>query len=164
MKRLAEERDRLLLDTRARQAQQAQQTAREATTRATQLEQELKALQAKETARGLELTLGDVLFEPNHATLKPGAMRQLYQLVEFLRQNPDRHEVIEGHTDSTGSESHNLVLSEQRAEAVSNFLIDNGISPDRLATRGYGEAYPIASNDNAAGRQQNRRVEMVVLR
>jgi outer membrane protein OmpA-like peptidoglycan-associated protein len=164
IKRLAEERDRLLLDTRARQAQQSQQSAQEATARASQLEQELKALQARETERGLELTLGDVLFEVNAATLKPGAMRHLYQLAEFLKQNPARNVLIEGHTDSTGSESHNLELSQRRAEAVADFLTNNGVSPARVTTRGYGEAYPIASNDSTAGRQQNRRVDMVVLR
>lgn len=164
IKRLAEERDRLLLDSRARQAQQAQQSAQQATARATQLEQELKALQAKETERGLELTLGDVLFEVNEATLKPGAMRNLYQLAEFLKQNSTRNILIEGHTDSTGSETYNLELSQRRAEAVADFLINNGVSPNRITARGHGEAYPVASNDSTAGRQRNRRVDMVVLR
>jgi OmpA-OmpF porin, OOP family len=164
VQRLGEERERVLLESRSREARQAQQQAQVATTRATQLEQELKALQAKETERGLELTLGDVLFEVNQATLKPGAMRNLYQLVEFLKQNPKRNVLIEGHTDSTGSESYNFDLSQRRAEAISTFLITNGISPERINARGYGEAYPVASNDTVAGRQQNRRVAVVVLR
>jgi OOP family OmpA-OmpF porin len=164
IQRLAEERDRVLIETRAREAQQAQQQAQAATARATQLEQQLRELQAKETERGLELTLGDVLFEVNRADLKPGAMRNLYQLAEFLRQNSTRQVLIEGHTDSTGSDSYNLDLSQRRAEAVRDFLIGNGVSPERITARGHGEAYPIAPNDTASGRQQNRRVEVVVLR
>ncbi|HXH12942.1 MAG TPA: OmpA family protein [Alphaproteobacteria bacterium] len=157
IKRLAQERDRVLIETRAREAQTA-------TARATQLEQQLRELQAKETERGIELTLGDVLFEVNRADLKPGAIRNLDQLAEFLRQNPTRNILIEGHTDSTGSDSYNLDLSRRRAEAVRDFLIDRGVGPARITARGYGEAYPIAPNDTAAGRQQNRRVEVVVLR
>jgi OmpA-OmpF porin, OOP family len=164
VQRLGEERDRVLLESRSREAQQAQQTAQTATARATKLEQELKELQAKETERGLELTLGDVLFEVNQANLRPGAMRNLYQLAEFLKQNPTRNVLIEGHTDSTGSEATNLELSRRRAEAVREFLITSGVSPDRVTARGHGETYPIASNDTAAGRQQNRRVEVVVMR
>lgn len=164
IQRLAEERERVLLESRTREAQQAQQTAQEAKARATQLDQELRALQAKETERGLELTLSDILFEVNKAELKPGAMRNLYQLAEFARQNPTRNMLIEGHTDSTGAESYNLDLSQRRADAVGNFLIDHGVSPERITTRGYGQAYPIAPNDTATGRQQNRRVEVVVLR
>lgn len=164
IQRLGEERDRVLLESRGREARQAQQEAQAATTRATQLEQELKELKARETERGLELTLGDVLFEVNKADLKPGAMRNLYKLVEFLKQNPTRNILIEGHTDSTGSESANLELSLRRAEAVRNFLINSGVSPDRITAHGHGELYPVASNDTTAGRQQNRRVEMVVMR
>jgi OmpA-OmpF porin, OOP family len=164
VQKLGEERERVLLESRSREARQAQQQAEVATARATRLEQELKALQAKETERGLELTLGDVLFEVNKADLKPGAMRNLYQLVEFLRQNPKRNVLIEGHTDSAGSESYNFELSQRRAESIRDFLITNGISPERITARGYGEAYPVASNDTVAGRQQNRRVAVVVLR
>jgi OmpA-OmpF porin, OOP family len=164
VQRLGEERDRMLLESRSREAQQAQQTAQTATARATKLEQELRELQARETERGLELTLGDVLFEVNQANLRPGAMRNLYQLAEFLKQNPTRSVLIEGHTDSAGSETTNLELSRRRAEAVREFLITNGVSPDRLTARGQGETYPIASNNTTAGRQQNRRVEVVVMR
>ena len=171
VQKLGEERERVLLESRSRtaqqaqeQAQQAQQQAQVATARATQLEQELKELQARETERGLELTLGDVLFEVNQASLKPGAMRNLYQLAEFLKQHPTRQVAIEGHTDSTGSEAANLDLSRRRAEAVRDFLIINGVSPERITAHGHGEMYPIASNNTAAGRQQNRRVEVVVMR
>jgi outer membrane protein OmpA-like peptidoglycan-associated protein len=164
VQKLGEERDQVLLENRSREALHAQQQAQVATARATQLEQELKELQARETERGLELTLGDVLFEVNQAHLKPGAMRNLYQLAEFLQKNPTRNVLIEGHTDSTGSEASNLDLSQRRAEAVRNFLISNGVSPDRITAIGHGEIYPVASNDTAPGRQQNRRVQVVVMR
>ena len=91
-------------------------------------------------------------------------MRNLYQLVEFLKKNLIRSVSIEGHSDNIGSEGYNLELSQCRAEAVRNFLLDNGISPERLTARGYGKAYPVATNNTEAGRQQNRRVEVVVLR
>ncbi len=127
------------------------------------IEQKLAELNAKETERGLELTLRDVLFETDRADLKPQALEDLYPVVTFLREDPERHILIEGHTDSIGSESYNLDLSQQRAAAVRNFLVRNGVSPERITARGYGKAYPVASNDTEAGRQQNRRVEVVVL-
>ncbi len=164
IQRLGEERDRVLLESRTREARQAQQEAQVATRRATQLEQELQELKARETERGLELTLGDVLFEVDKADLKAGTMRNLYTLAEFLKQNPTRNVSIAGHTDSTGAEARNLELSQRRAEAVRDFLIANGVSPDRIAAHGHGKSYPVASNDTAAGRQQNRRVEVVVMR
>jgi OmpA-OmpF porin, OOP family len=164
IQRLGKERERVLLESRTSEARQAQQQAQAATMRATQLEQELQELKARETERGLELTLGDVLFEVNRADLTPGAMRSLYKLAEFLKQNPTRNVSIDGHTDSTGSEAYNLELSQRRAEAVRDFLITSGVSPDRIAAHGHGKLNPVASNDTAAGRQQNRRVEVVVMR
>ena len=105
-----EERDRVLLDARTREAQRAQQEAaratqqaQAATTQAQQLQQELAALQAKQTDRGLVLTLGDVLFETGRADLRPGALRNLYPLVTFLQKYPERRVLIEGHTDNVGS-------------------------------------------------------------
>jgi OmpA-OmpF porin, OOP family len=163
IRRLAEEREQVLLTSRGREAEGARQQAHEAKARVEQLQQELGELKAKQTDRGLVLTLGDVLFEVNQADLKPGALRNLYPLVTFLKENPTRQVLIEGHTDSTGSEVHNLELSQRRAEAVRTFLSDNGISPARLTVRGYGEAYPIAPNTTAAGRQQNRRVDITIL-
>lgn len=132
--------------------------------RARKLEQELAEFKARETERGLLLTLGDVLFEVGSADLKPGIQRKLFPLAEFLKENPDRNVLIEGHTDNTGSASYNLDLSQRRADAVASFLIGQGVSPGRLATRGYGQTYPVAPNTTAAGRQQNRRVEVVILR
>jgi OOP family OmpA-OmpF porin len=127
------------------------------------LEQELAALKAKETERGLVMTLqNDILFELNKAELKPGAMRNLYPLITFLKDHPQRNLLIEGYTDSTGSDSYNLNLSQRRAAAVRDFLSMNGISPDRIKGQGYGEEYPVATNSNEAGRAQNRRVELII--
>ncbi|HYE34761.1 OmpA family protein [Methylocaldum sp.] len=124
------------------------------------LQQELATLKATQTERGLMVTLGDVLFEYGKADLRPGTQQRLYQLVNSLKEHPNRNVLIEGHTDSHGSEAYNEELSQRRAQAVQDFLLRNGISPDRIVTRGYGEAYPVASNDTNAGRLQNRRVEI----
>ena len=171
IEQLSTERERVLLEARTREATQAQRAAEAArthaeqeTARARQLEQELAALKAKQTERGLVLTLGDVLFEYDKAALKPGAMQNLYQLVTFLKENPERNLIIEGHTDSIGLDSYNLALSQHRAQAVESFLVQNDVNPARIKTRGYGEAYPMASNNTEAGRQENRRVEIVILR
>ncbi len=127
------------------------------------LQQQLAELHAKQTKRGLVLTLGDVLFETNKADLLPGAMRSIDKLAAFLKSYPNRKVLIEGHTDSRGSEAYNLKLSQKRANAVKEALIERGIDPSRIIAKGYGEAYPVASNLTAAGRQQNRRVEIVIL-
>jgi len=168
--RLSEERERVLVEARTRQAAQAQQQAAlaqqqalNAEARARQLAIELAEFKARETERGLVLTIGDVLFEYDKAELRAGALRNLYPLVTFLRENPGRNVLIEGHTDSIGSDSYNLDLSQRRADAVRGFLLQNGLGPERMTIQGYGESYPVASNDSDAGRQQNRRVELVVL-
>ncbi|MGH8005501.1 MAG: DUF4398 domain-containing protein, partial [Candidatus Binatia bacterium] len=120
--RLSEERERVLLEARTRQAAQAQQQAAlaqqqalNAEARARQLMMELSEFKARETERGLVLTLSDVLFEYDKADLKPGALRNLYPLVTFLRENPGRNVLLEGHTDSIGSDSYNIALSQRRA-------------------------------------------------
>jgi OOP family OmpA-OmpF porin len=154
-KQLAEQRDQVRLTAAHRDAQSAKARAR-------QLEQELAALNAKNTDRGLVMTLDPTLFEFNKTTLKPGAMNNLSPLVTFLREHPERQVSIEGHTDSIGSDSYNVDLSQRRADAVRDFLMRNGIRPEQVTTRGYGESFPIASNDNEAGRLQNRRVEIVI--
>jgi OmpA-OmpF porin, OOP family len=165
-----QERDQVLLDARTREAQRAQgeaeqakQQAQVATTQAQQLQQELAALQAKQTDRGLVLTLGDVLFETGKADLRAGALHNLYPLVTFLQKYPQRQVMIEGHTDSVGSDSYNLELSQSRADAVRDFLIRNGVKSSQITTRGYGKTSPVASNNTATGRQQNRRVEIIIL-
>lgn len=126
------------------------------------IEQQERELNAQKTERGLVITLGDVLFNTNKAQLKSGGMHNVQKLAAFLNQYPQQKVLIEGHTDSTGSENYNLDLSDRRANAVRTALIDRGVSSNRIATRGYGEAYPVASNNTAAGRQLNRRVEIIL--
>jgi outer membrane protein OmpA-like peptidoglycan-associated protein len=125
---------------------------------------ELKELQAKPTDSGMILTLGgDVLFKTGGATVSPGAQAQLGRVAQFLKANADREVVISGHTDSTGGAEMNQTLSEKRAAAVGAYLSGQGIAASRIATRGFGASLPIAPNDSAAGRQQNRRVDIVIL-
>jgi outer membrane protein OmpA-like peptidoglycan-associated protein len=123
----------------------------------------LQQLRAERTERGLVITLEDVLFEVNGAELQPGAQTELLRLAEYLKRNPDRKILIEGHTDNTGSSEYNLQLSELRARSVESFLLGSGVSPDRVRALGFGETRPEAPNDSASGRQQNRRVEIVIL-
>lgn len=159
--RAEEERQAVLIKSRERQAQAQAQQAREAELRAETLEQELSDLKAKKTARGVELTLGDVLFATGESTLKPAAFRTVDRLAEVLKEDPNRKVVIEGHTDSVGSEEFNQQLSERRAMAVQSALVTRGVSPDQITAIGRGESMPIASNEDAGGRQQNRRVELI---
>jgi len=126
---------------------------------------QLKALQelkAKKTERGSVVTFGDVLFDTGKAEIKPGSLRSLEQLADFLRDNPERKVRVEGFTDSTGSESFNLELSARRAQAVGFALQRYGVDPGRIVTNGYGSDYPIASNATAGTRQFNRRVEVII--
>ncbi|HEX7970538.1 MAG TPA: OmpA family protein, partial [Stellaceae bacterium] len=118
------------------------------------------ALAARATGQGLVLTLGDILFDTGRAELKPGAAPTIKRLADFLQRHPDRTVLIEGYTDSTGSTEINRWLSEERAQAVRAALIGQGMDPSRIQARGRGAADPVASNDTAAGRQQNRRVEI----
>jgi len=124
---------------------------------------ELAALRAKKTDRGIMITLGDVLFEFGKADLKPGSVRGLDPLVSFLGEYPERNLLIEGHTDSIGSDASNMVLSQRRADAVTNALAVAGINRARITSRGLSQSYPVASNQTPAGRQQNRRVELIIL-
>jgi outer membrane protein OmpA-like peptidoglycan-associated protein len=122
---------------------------------------QLAALQAKQTERGMVLTMGDVLFDTGKATLKDGAMQTLDRLAEFMNKNPNERVRIEGYTDSVGSEDMNLELSRRRANAVRDALLDRHVDTARIDIAALGERYAVASNDNAAGRQRNRRVEVV---
>lgn len=146
---------------RTQQAQNAQEQAELAEHRASTLEQELSDLRAKKTDRGMVLTLGDVLFDTGMATLKPGAYTTIDRLATVLKQAPDRKVMIEGHTDSVGSDDYNRQLSERRAAAVQTALLERGVTSNQITATGKGETFPVASNDNPGGRQQNRRVEMV---
>lgn len=155
------ERQAVLIESREAEARQRTSQAQMAEQRATTLEQELEALKAKKTDRGMVLTLGDVLFDTGLATLKPGAYNTIDRLATVLKEAPDRKVMIEGHTDSVGTDEYNQSLSQRRAAAVQAALLERGVSSDQITAMGKGETFPVASNDNAAGRQQNRRVEMV---
>jgi outer membrane protein OmpA-like peptidoglycan-associated protein len=119
-------------------------------------------LNAKQTDRGMTITLGDVLFDTGKAQLKSGSERSLQKLATFLTENPQRRVAVEGFTDSVGGDDFNQQLSERRAESVRNSLVGMGIDADRITAHGYGKAFPVAGNEAAAGRQLNRRVEIVV--
>lgn len=148
------ERQRVMIESRERETSVAQQRSRS-------LEEELKDLQAKKTDRGLVLTLGDVLFDTGKATLKTGAYATIDRLANALKEDSARKVLIEGHTDSVGSDEFNQELSRNRAQSVQAALMERGVSGSQISSVGKGEGYPVASNDNAAGRQQNRRVELV---
>lgn len=148
--------------TSQQQAAMSQQQADEAQRRTAMLETQLRELNAKQTDRGLVITIGDVLFDSGQANLRPGGMQNMQRLSGFLKQYPQRKALIEGYTDSVGSDSTNIALSARRAEAVMGALTQMGVDRSQLAAQGYGEANPVAANDNAGGRQANRRVEIVL--
>ncbi len=149
-------------EQRAREAELAEQRAAEAIAEKERLQAALLEMEAQKTNRGYVLTLGDILFDTDKSVLKPGADSTLDQLAEFLREYPDRRLLIEGHTDSRGTDSYNISLSRDRANAVRVALLDRGIPAERLDVKALGESFPLASNDTSAGRQENRRVEVIV--
>jgi outer membrane protein OmpA-like peptidoglycan-associated protein len=163
------ERDRIQAQARGREANAAvaernaaleQRNAAQLQT--AQLQTEIEQLKAKQTDRGLVLTLGDVLFDTGRATLNPGAAMKLDRLAAFLNEHPDRRVQIEGFTDNVGGDAYNQDLSERRAEAVKVAVTMRGVDPSRVTTEGYGKAFPVASNSDSGGRQLNRRVEVVI--
>ncbi len=182
-----EQRTRVLLEAREREAAQAKARAEDAERRArelaltrdvqnaearqgaelgaevSRLQAEVEELKAQQTERGWVLTLkNDLLFDTGSATLKPGAQRAIDNLAQFMRRHPGRDIEIEGFTDSAGSEETNRRLSSGRAAAVKRALVARGIAGERIDARGYGPAFPVASNDTPVGRQLNRRVEIVI--
>ena len=172
------ERTQVQVDLRSAEAQTAQQQAQTARQQAESLQKDvqdreaklaqqlkeleaLKALQAKNTDRGMVLTLGDVLFDTGESTLKAGARHNIERVAGFLKNYPDRSLTIEGHTDNTGDTDFNYNLSVERAFSVRSALMAQGIDVSRIAAKGLGEENPVASNSDAAGRQQNRRVDLI---
>jgi outer membrane protein OmpA-like peptidoglycan-associated protein len=156
------ERDQIQLAARTREVATADSARNQQEEKAARLQAEIAALKARPTDRGLVLTLGDVLFDTGRAQLNPGAARNLDQLVTFLDENPRRHVEIDGYTDSVGTDSYNVDLSQRRADAVRAALVSQGIDPARIVTRGYGKEFAVASNAEPSGRQLNRRVEVVI--
>jgi outer membrane protein OmpA-like peptidoglycan-associated protein len=144
------------------EADTAHQAAASSNQQIAELQLQVAALQAKPTDRGLVLTLGDALFNSGRAELQPGAGGHLQKLVAFLNRYPDRTVVVEGYTDSVGNDDSNQGLSERRAGAVRSYLVEQGISSIRLTSLGKGASNPVAGNDTASGRQQNRRVEVII--
>ena len=185
--KLGEERERSRLDARTREADKAHAAAEaaragaadaaqvassdadaaraaatEAARKAADMQRQIDELQAKTTERGIVLTLGDVLFTSGRADLKVGAASNLDRLVTFLNENPARKVDIEGHTDNVGGDAYNLDLSQRRADSVRSYLMQQGIDARRIAASGKGEHQPVADNESEGGRQQNRRVEVII--
>ena len=149
------------------QAQQSEQARAQAVQQAEEQRQRLlkqlnQVLQTRDSARGLIVSMSDVLFDFNRATLKPGAKLRLAKVSGIILAYPDLKLEIDGFTDNKGTPEYNMTLSDKRAKAVQGFLVGQGVSPDAVNTKGFGESNPVASNATAAGRQQNRRVELVV--
>lgn len=123
---------------------------------------EIEKLKAKKVPGGILVTLGDVLFDTARSELKAGSLQKIYPLAEYLKEHPETMVKIEGHTDSRGSEDYNAQLSQRRADSVREFLVSNGIAPNRITAQGMGENFPVATNSTASGRQQNRRVDVTI--
>ena len=147
-------------DEARRRAEQAE--ADRAKTRIELMRQLNIVLATKETARGLVVNMSGVLFDTNQATLKPGAREKLAKIAGILATHPDLKLEVEGHTDSVGSDQLNQTLSEKRAASVRDYLVMDGVNLNSVTSVGKGKQFPVATNNTAAGRQQNRRVEIIV--
>jgi outer membrane protein OmpA-like peptidoglycan-associated protein len=160
----AAETARQVAESQAQQAKEvAAQSERDRAALRGQLRQQLnQVLETRESARGLIVNLSDVLFDTGSATLKSGAREKLARVSGILLSHPELKVEVEGHTDSIGDQNLNQRLSENRADAVRSYLVTQGIASSAVTTKGFGQSQPVASNDTAAGRQQNRRVELVV--
>jgi len=152
-----------LAESRASEAEFARREADLASLQITSLTRQLENLQLRKTESGVVVTLGDVLFATGQASLVEGALSSLEEVVDLLQTEPDKKIRVEGHTDSSGEAEANTELSQQRADAVRHALIDLGVAEDRITAIGMGEDFPIASNEDAAGRARNRRVDVILL-
>ena len=161
---------RIALDQQQKLEAEAGQ-ARDAAAKAQQEQAELRQklmiqfnqiLQTRETARGLIVNMSDVLFDTAKYTLKPGAREKLAKISGIILAHPGLTITVEGHTDSVGGDDYNMKLSENRANAVRTYLVSQGLNSGIVTSQGFGKTRPVADNSTAAGRQQNRRVEMVV--
>jgi outer membrane protein OmpA-like peptidoglycan-associated protein len=164
--RLAEEeaeQARRLAESRASEAEFARREAELASQQISSLTRQLENLQLRQTESGVVVTLGDVLFASGETMLLEGALSSLEEVVDLLQTEPDKKIRVEGHTDSRGAAETNLELSQKRAEAVREALIELGVAEERITALGMGEDFPIASNDDEVGRAQNRRVDVILL-
>ena len=164
-------REKSLADAARMSAEQAAQLAQDAAQQSDREKAELREklreqlnviLETRETARGLIVNLSDVLFDTARHDLKPGAREKVAKIAGILLAYPGLQIEIDGHTDSVGSDDYNQSLSERRAEAVRTYLVSQGIPPATVRAMGFGEHQPVVTNTTASGRQQNRRVELVV--
>ncbi|SER69681.1 protein of unknown function [Nitrosomonas sp. Nm51] len=153
--RAKEKRQQLMVESKTNEL-------RDARMEALKLASQLEALKAEQTERGIIMTLENILFAFNSAELQPGGEMTVARIADYLNNYPNRYVLIEGFTDSVGSDEYNLELSKQRAESVQRSLIRHRVNPRRVSVVGLGEAYPVAPNTTEAGRQQNRRVEIVI--
>lgn len=162
----AAQRDAAVANREATLAERNTDAARRETLKATQanddLQRQVALLNARETDRGIIVTLGDVLFATGRSALKAANTGHLDKLAAFLVRYGDRTVIVEGHTDDVGTASANQGLSQQRADAVRNYLVAHGVAANRLTSTGLGEGAPVSDNGTATGRQQNRRVEVVI--
>ncbi|MDB4969943.1 MAG: Flagellar motor rotation protein MotB [Myxococcales bacterium] len=156
--------DQQALGTEREARMEADKRTAEADARAKSAQDALAKLAAvKEEERGMVITLnGSVLFPSDQSTLLPEAQTRLNQVADALMATKERNIVVEGHTDSRGSESHNIDLSQRRAESVRSYLVTRGYEADRVQAHGIGKGRPTTSNDSAEGRANNRRVEIIV--
>jgi len=130
---------------------------------AAEMEQDLQGARIERIGEGIKITWGSgLLFDIDRADLRPEAQAELVKLARILNKYPDTNIEVDGHTDATGTEEHNMQLSMRRSESVATFLAVQNVMRDRLHAVGFGELKPVASNDNAEGRQLNRRVEVAI--
>jgi outer membrane protein OmpA-like peptidoglycan-associated protein len=160
--KLAAEQSKAEANAARTDAANSQQQTADLQRQAAELQRQIEEMHAQVTARGVVLTLGDVLFTTGKADLKAASTGNLNKLVAFLGKYPERTVVVEGYTDNVGSDVYNQGLSERRADGVKTYLIGQGVGPTRLAAVGKGKSDAVADNDSAEGRQQNRRVEVVI--
>jgi outer membrane protein OmpA-like peptidoglycan-associated protein len=154
-------------DSQAARADSLRKAAEAANAQLGQAMQQLQSLVSemtniKETARGLVLSLSDILFDVGQATLKPTAQKNIQQIAAVLKQYPSHHIAVEGYTDATGGDQYNLKLSMDRAASVRTALVGGGIDSTIISSHGFGKANPVASNTTADGRAANRRVEIII--
>jgi outer membrane protein OmpA-like peptidoglycan-associated protein len=148
----------------AQQAQLNEHNAdsEKAAMRAQLSEQLNKILETRDSARGLIISMSDVLFDTGEYSLKPGAREKLAKVAGILIAYPSLNIEVGGYTDNVGGDDMNQKLSENRAGAVRDYLVEQGVATNSVTSKGFGNTLPVASNDNSAGRQENRRVELVV--
>lgn len=131
---------------------------------AAEMQRDLAGAKVERVGEGIKVTFDSgILFDVDKATLKPASMENLKKLATILQKYPDTNILLEGHTDNTGSDEHNLELSRLRAQAVANYLATLQVSSTRFSIMGYGETQPIAANESVEGRQANRRVDLAVM-